>query len=117
MITITDKNSNTIRIDTANNNIEISAMENMTFNAKNIEFNAAEEIKVNAGSNMITRVTQDISVNAKNATEMLEENKTLVAKEILNNADKIRLESAKENMELVSSKQVDIQAKDKIKLF
>ena len=117
MITITDKNSNAIRIDTANNTIEISAMENMSFNAKNIAFNASEEVSVNAGTNMVTRVTETLSVNAKNASEMLEENKTLVAKEILGNADKVRLESAKDNMELVSAKMVDIQASDKVKLF
>ncbi len=116
-ITITDKNSNIILIDTATNTIEISALENMTLNAKNIEINAQEEIKMNAGTNMITRVTEDLSINAKNGTEMIEENKTLVAKEILKNADKVRVESAKENLELVSSKQVDIQANDKIKLF
>ncbi len=117
MITITDKNGNKILIDTANNNMEISALENMTFNAKNIELNAQEEVNINAGTNMSTRVTEDISISAKNTTEMLEENKTLVAKEILGNAEKMRLESSKDNMELVSSKQVDIQANDKIKLF
>ncbi len=116
-ITITDKNSNIIRIDTANNSIEVSALENLTLNAKNIEINASEEIKMNAGTNLTTRVIEDLSINAKNATEMIEENKTLVAKEILENADKVRIESAKENMELVSSKQVDVQASDKVKLF
>ena len=116
-ITITDKNSNTIRIDTINNNIEISAIENLTLNAKNIELNANEEINLNAGTNMNTRVTDDLSVTAKNSQEMLEENKTLVAKEILKNAEKVRIESTKDNMELVSSKMVDIQASDKVKLF
>ncbi|WP_299438944.1 phage baseplate assembly protein V [uncultured Aquimarina sp.] len=116
-ITITDKNQNIINIDTANNNITISAGETMTFNAKNIEINATEEIKVNAGTNMITRVTEDSAISAKNSTETIEENKTLVAKEILDNGEKVRIESSKQNMELVSSKQVDIQADDKIKLF
>ncbi|WP_299242758.1 phage baseplate assembly protein V [uncultured Aquimarina sp.] len=116
-ITITDKNQNIIHIDTANNDITISAGENMTLNAKNIEINATEEIKVNAGTNMITRVTEDSAISAKNSTETIEENKTLVAKEILDNGEKVRIESSKQNMELVSSKQVDIQADDKIKLF
>ncbi|WP_299243010.1 phage baseplate assembly protein V [uncultured Aquimarina sp.] len=116
-ILISDKNSNLVRIDTANNNIEISAMENMTLNAKNIEINAQEEIKMNAGTNMLARVTENLSINAKNGTEMIEENKTLVAKEILENADKVVIESTKENMELVSSKQVDIKGNDNIKLF
>ncbi len=117
MITITDKNSNIIRIDTANNNIEISALENMTLNAKNIEINATEEIKMNAGTNMMTRVSDDISISAKNSTETVEKDKTVLAKEILENADKVRIESAKENMELVSSKQVDIQGSENVKLF
>ncbi len=116
-ITITDKNSNLININTATNDITISAGENMTFNAKNIEINATEEIKVNAGTNMITRVSEDHSLSSKNATETVEEKKTLAASEILENADKVRIESAKENMELVSSKMVDVQANDKIKLF
>ncbi|QCE43111.1 type VI secretion system Vgr family protein [Psychroserpens sp. NJDZ02] len=116
-ITIIDKNSNIIRIDTANNNIEISAMENITLNAKNIEMNASEEVKINAGTNMITRVTEDASLSSKNSTEMVEDQKTLVAKETLLNAEKMRLECSKDNLELVSSKQVDIQANDKIKLF
>uniref|UniRef100_UPI000CDEE950 type VI secretion system Vgr family protein n=1 Tax=Aquimarina sp. I32.4 TaxID=2053903 RepID=UPI000CDEE950 len=117
MITITDKNNNIIRIDTANNNIEISALENMTLNAKNIEINATEEIKMNAGTNMMTRVTEDISVAAKNITETVEEDKTVVAKKVLGSAEELRLESSVENMELVSSKQVDIQGDDKVKLF
>ncbi|TPN82967.1 type VI secretion system Vgr family protein [Aquimarina algicola] len=116
-ITITDKNSNIIRIDTVNNSIEVSASEHITFNAKNIEINASEEVKINAGTNLIGRATEDLSLNAKNSTETIEENKTLVAKEVLENAEKVRIESSKENMELVSSKQVDVQANDKIKLF
>ncbi len=117
MITITDKNSNVIRIDTAANSIEISALENMTLNAKNIEINATEEIKINAGTNMVTRVSEDIAISAKNVTENLEENKTVLAKEILENAEKVRIESAKESMNLVSAKQVDIQGSENVKLF
>jgi len=116
-ITILDKNSNKIFIDTANNNIEVFALENFRLNAKNIEINATEEIKINAGSNLIARISENLSVSAKQATEMVEEAKTLIAKEVLQNAEKMRLESTKDNLELVSSKQVDIQAQDKIKLF
>ena len=116
-ITITDKNSNILIIDTANNNIEITAGETMTLNAKNIEINASEEINIKAGTNMITKVTEDHSLSSKNNTVTSEENTTVIAKEILENADKVRIESAKENMELVSSKMVDVQANDKIKLF
>ena len=117
LITIKDKNSNTITIDTASNSIEVSALENLTLNAKTIELNAQEEVKINAGTNMVTRVTEAASLTAKSGSQVMEEDLTVVAKEILNNAEKVRIESSKENMELVSSKQVDVQANDKIKLF
>jgi uncharacterized protein (DUF2345 family) len=117
LITIKDKNSNTITIDTASNSIEVSALENLTLNAKTIELNAQEEVKINAGTNMVTRVTEAASLTAKSGSQVVEEDLTVVAKEILNNAEKVRIESSKENMELVSSKQVDVQANDKIKLF
>ncbi|MCF6350552.1 MAG: type IV secretion protein Rhs, partial [Flavobacteriaceae bacterium] len=116
-ITITDINSNRIYIDTANNNITVNANETMTFNAKNININASEEININAGTNMTTKVIEDHSISSKNSTEMVEEDKVLSAKEILENAEKVRIESTHKNMELVCSKQVDIQADDKIKLF
>ncbi len=117
LITIKDKNSNTITIDTASNSIEVSALENLTLNAKTIELNAQEEVKINAGTNLVTRVTETASLTAKSGSQMVEEDLTIVAKDILGNAEKMRLESSKANMELVSSKQVDIQSNDKIKLF
>ncbi len=87
------------------------------YHTKNININAIEEININAGTNMITRVTEDYSLSSKNSTEMVEEDKVLSAKDILENAEKVRIESTSKNMELVCSKQVDIQADDKIKLF
>src|SRR5690606_4098357 len=45
-ITITDKNGNIITIDTANNNITISALENMSLNAKNMQINVEENLDV-----------------------------------------------------------------------
>ncbi len=68
-ITITDKNSNVIKIDTANNNIEISAGENMTFNAKNVVFNVEEDIEITTGENFV--------INAKNSQENISQNKVI----------------------------------------
>ncbi|WP_346881321.1 phage baseplate assembly protein V [uncultured Algibacter sp.] len=69
MITITDKNSNTIKIDTANNNIEISALENMTLNAKNLAINVQENMDVTVG--------EIHNLNAKNSNEYIDEDKTI----------------------------------------
>jgi len=55
-ITITDKNGNIIHIDTAGNNITISALENMTLNAKNMNINVQENLFVGVGHNMETNV-------------------------------------------------------------
>ena len=117
MITITDKNQNLIEIDTVKNSITINAGEDMILNAKNFTLNVTEEIRVNAGTNMITQVAEDHSLSAKNTMAMVEENVTISAKEILENADKVRIESAQDNLELVSSKQVDIQGSENVKLF
>ncbi len=116
-ITVKDINNNEILIDTAKNIINITANELIKINAKNIEIIALNEIKVNAGTNMSTHVKEDHSITSKNSTERIEANKTVNAKEVLENAEKVRIESSKQNMELVSTKQVDIQANDKIKLF
>src|SRR5690606_9537995 len=45
-ITVTDKNKNTIFIDTANNNIDITANETMTLNSKNMLINVQEDLNV-----------------------------------------------------------------------
>ncbi|MCD8421130.1 phage baseplate assembly protein V, partial [Tenacibaculum dicentrarchi] len=133
-ITIKDKKGNLIIIDTAGESITINALKNISFIAgedvtiragKNIRIDAGENIYVNSGKNMTFNIgenysvmaTNNLDVRAKNAMEAIEKEKTTVAKEILTNGEKVRIESSKENMELVSSKQVDIQANDKIKLF
>jgi len=48
-ITIKDKNENLIHIDTANNNITITALEKMTLNSKNMEINVDENLDINVG--------------------------------------------------------------------
>ncbi|MFL1897286.1 type VI secretion system Vgr family protein [Aquimarina sp. 2-A2] len=50
-ITVRDRNNNMVVIDTANDSIEVTANENMTFAAKNIELNA-ENIRLNAEENI-----------------------------------------------------------------
>jgi len=48
-ITINDKNGNQIMIDTAGNNMTITALETMTFNAKNMNFEVGENMTSNIG--------------------------------------------------------------------
>ena len=69
-ITITDKNNNIILIETANNNISISAGENMTLNAKNIKITAEENIEVQAKGNIEIASEGDTSILTKGKTNL-----------------------------------------------
>ncbi|WP_438711117.1 type VI secretion system Vgr family protein [Aquimarina muelleri] len=133
-ITIKDKKGNHVIIDTKEETITVNALKSINLIAgedvsiqagKNIMLEAGENISTHStkdttatvGENCSISVTENLDIRAKNAMEAIEKEKTVVAKEILENAEKVRIESSKENMELVSSKQVDVQANDKIKLF
>ena len=60
-ITITDINKNVIHIDTAGNNITITANENMTLNAKNMQINVAENLDVMVGQNITMSASHNMS--------------------------------------------------------
>ncbi|OED41285.1 hypothetical protein AB832_03375, partial [Flavobacteriaceae bacterium (ex Bugula neritina AB1)] len=62
-IKITDKNDNIVHIDTVNNNITVTALEKMTFNAKNLAINVQENMDVTVGENH--------NLNAKNSNEYI----------------------------------------------
>ena len=83
-ITIVDKNSNTVFIDTANNNIEVTANEKMTFNAKNMEFNVAEDMQMNVGQNKMESIGQNHNIHSSNSMEMVYQTKSLNVGSIYN---------------------------------
>lgn len=116
-ITIIDKNSNTIYIDSANNNIDISANETMTLSANNIKIKANENIDMVAGKDFTKSIAENYNVMTKNNTLIVEENLSTDAKKQVNVADEITLSSNKENLTLTSGKTVDVQSKEKVKLF
>lgn len=68
-ITLTDKNSNVFHIDTSKNNITITAGENMTLNAKNMQINVEENLDITVG--------EDHNLNSKNSNEYIDEDKTI----------------------------------------
>ncbi|MCX2761354.1 phage baseplate assembly protein V [Aquimarina muelleri] len=132
-ITIKDKNNNSIHIDTHGNNITISANDTITLKAKNIhldaeenitatsgkmtEVHAGENVMVNAGENIELSASEDLIEQATNKEVNLTEKKTVIASEIEETADKIRLDSSKENLELASGKEIDLQSGEKVRLF
>ncbi|WP_339699505.1 phage baseplate assembly protein V [uncultured Marixanthomonas sp.] len=116
-ITLTDKKGNVIHIDTANNNIEISALENMTLNAKNINIKAQENIDMSAGKNFTKSVAENYQVMSKNTSLITEDEHLTDAKKQQHVADEITISSNKENLTLASGKTVDVQSEEKVKLF
>ncbi|QJD96555.1 type IV secretion protein Rhs [Mucilaginibacter robiniae] len=124
-ITITDRNNNVIKIDTVGNNITITALENINISAKNITISAEENLTSTAGKNVYTTAGDTLSESAIKTH-------TITAKDILSTADdsathraklsetiagKVTAHSADEDMELVSSKKVNIQSSEKVNLF
>ncbi|WP_461532475.1 type VI secretion system Vgr family protein [Sinomicrobium sp.] len=90
-ITITDTNKNSIFIDTAANNIAVTANANMTLSAgedmvlqaKNIKIQAAEDMRVNVGKDKTENIGNDLRITAGNIEEM-------AVDEIRTTADNIR---------------------------
>ena len=133
MITIKDKNENLFSIDTASNNITIfsnndidinsennisvTAKETMSFKAKNIKIGAEENINLSSGKDFTNSAGENHNTMSKNQNTIVEENSTLDAKVQETIADEITLDSKQKNLTLASGKTVDIQSKEKVKLF
>ncbi len=68
-ITIADKNSNIIELDTANNSIMISAPENLILQSKNMEIRTTENLRIATGKNKVEQITGDYKLTASNIYE------------------------------------------------
>ena len=124
-ITITDISGNVITLDTRKGNIRVSAPQTLTFEAKNIVMTAQESIAVgagesintSAGDNISAHASKDFLITSSNFSNIVENKSTLVANEIEKTAQRVRIDSTAQNMELVSSRKIDIQSAEKIRLF
>ncbi len=132
-ITITDKSNNIIFIDTANSSIHMSAPENFTISAKNVDISASENLTVTAGQNMGISAGDDMNINAgdsmsqvanedftilaRNITEQASENFESLAISIQEHAETVMKASAKEDIELNSSGSINNNSGSKVKLF
>lgn len=132
-ITITDKSKNIIFIDTANSSIHMSAPENFTISAKNIDITASENLTVTAGQNMGISAGDDMNINAgdsmsqvanedftilaRNITEQASENFESLAISIQEHAESVMKATAKEDIELNSSGSINNNSGSKVKLF
>ena len=95
-ITITDKNRNVININTASNDITISAGENMTFNAKNMQINVEENLDVSVGKNKSEMITGDYFVSATNEDRQVGETIKVISSEFKQEAQEITTDASGE---------------------
>ncbi|WP_108868970.1 type VI secretion system Vgr family protein [Aquimarina aquimarini] len=95
-ISITDKNRNIIHIDTANNDITISAGENMTFNAKNMQINVEENLDVSIGKNKSETITGDSFISATNEDKQIGETMKVISSEYKQEAQEISTDASGE---------------------
>jgi type VI secretion system secreted protein VgrG len=132
-ITITDKNKNIIILDTNASSITISAPENISITAKNIDLTAKQNISLSAGTDISFSAKENItSIAGENITEQASKDATLSANNIIVNgqekisrnaknisdtAEEIVANSSKKDMMLSSGKKVNMQSGEKVKLF
>ncbi|WP_108803054.1 type VI secretion system Vgr family protein [Aquimarina sp. Aq107] len=95
-ITITDKNQNIINIDTANNDITISAGENMTLNAKNMQINVDENLDISVGKNKSETITEDYFISATNEDRQIGETIKVISSEYKQEAQEITTDASGE---------------------
>jgi len=95
-ITITDMNGNIILIDTANNNITISALENMTLNAKNMQINVEENFDVTVGQNKTETINENITITATNEDKQIGEEIKVISSTYKQEAQEITTDSSGE---------------------
>lgn len=124
-ILITDKSGNQIVLDTTGKNINISAPETVTINAKNIIMNADENISSTAGKNISASAAKDIIHSASgnineisdSRTEIAEKDYTRTSATSLEMAEEVNLNSTKENILMQSAKTVAFNSGEKSNIF
>ncbi|MCD8418674.1 DUF2345 domain-containing protein, partial [Tenacibaculum finnmarkense genomovar finnmarkense] len=133
-ITIKDKKGNHLIIDTAGETITINALKNITINAgENISINAGQNININAGqsidgragrnissvagNDIIQTASKDIKEKADNIKQIADNVFDIESKESIQYADKINMQSLKEDINMLSAKKVNIKSKEKSNLF
>ncbi|WP_299888169.1 phage baseplate assembly protein V [uncultured Lacinutrix sp.] len=93
-ISISDKNNNIILIDTANNDITISAGENMTLNAKNMQINVEENLDVSVGKNKTEAISEDYFITATNEDRQIGETIKVISSEYKQEAQEISTDAS-----------------------
>ncbi|WP_299443243.1 type VI secretion system Vgr family protein [uncultured Aquimarina sp.] len=115
-ITITDKNENIIHIDTANNNITITALEKMTLNAKNFELNVQEDANFNIGRDTTIYTEKNFNTSSSDHTNTVENKmKTTIGGDLIQNSGNAEIQS-KRNMKIACGATASFQGGGNVKI-
>ncbi|WP_378172703.1 type VI secretion system Vgr family protein [Aquimarina sp. SS2-1] len=115
-ITIRDKNENLIHIDTANNNMTITALEMMTLNAKNFQMNVQEDANFNIGRNTTIYTEKNFDTSSSNHTNTVENKmKTTIGGDMIQNSGNAEIQS-KRNMKIACGATASFQGGGNVKI-
>lgn len=122
-ITITDKKSNIITIDTANDNImissnndiSVSAAENMMLSSKNMQINVEENLSIEIGGDKKESISKTLEISAKNSIENVQENKKQqIGKKLEQLSGELIVQTTQGPMLLDGAGKVTVQSKEKV---
>ena len=112
-ITIKDNENNLIQLSTKKQEITIASLKKITLKSENISISAPKELDVESGENIRVKAVNNLSVLSKEMNTEIDETCSVNAKVIDGVAEKVSIQSTKENMELVSGKEVRTNSKAK----
>lgn len=124
-VLITDKAGNKITMDSWDKSISIKSPESLYLEAKQLFINTQENITICAGENLNCYAGDGLQLQAAASFQMSanDANMLINTKHVINaqtvdiSAGKMKMESTKDDLELVSAAQIDIQSSEKIRLF
>jgi type VI secretion system secreted protein VgrG len=116
-ITISDKNGNIIKLDTAGSNITITAPETFTLNAKNFVANIDENATFNVKKNTEIKTGEDLNISAKNvAIDIDEDMNGQIGGEWSQTAHEITIEASNGDLKLSGKGQASLQGGSNVKI-
>jgi type VI secretion system secreted protein VgrG len=124
-IKLGDKKGNIFHIDSTGNTLNITALETINLNAKNININASEniissagkDIDATAGGNISQIASGNIFESADSKQEIVEGKITVTSAEYTEVSEKITLNTTKENMTLKASKTIVANSGEKSNFY
>ncbi len=113
MITINDKNNNSIQINTAEGKMVFTTQGDMEFNAKNVRFNVQEDMDVEIGGSKRESIRGKSETSTKEAVENVSETKKIfIGKKLEQSSGELVMHTSRGKMLLDSKGKITVQSKE-----